>query len=170
MRRGLGHTSEGLVSTMSHESLPTKLSVVGGLRTLGAAARRLSAVCSGQSRALVLSVLTIAGIVGAVTAFSTSSWARGVARSLFRTTELANGDTVVVYGPKRFATPTGSSTLGLERFTLVVQPNQEYVLQVDNGASDGTLRASSMSVDLNGRTVMTLADLGGAPARRSSRR
>jgi RHS repeat-associated protein len=132
------------------------------LRTLGAAARRLSAVCSGQSRALVLSVLTIAGIVGAVTAFSTSSWARGVARSLFRTTELANGDTVVVYGPKRFATPTGSSTLGLERFTLVVQPNQEYVLQVDNGASDGTLRASSMSVDLNGRTVMTLADLGGA--------
>lgn len=162
MRRGLGHTSEGLVSTMSHESLPTKLSVVGGLRTLGAAARRLSAVCSGQSRALVLSVLTIAGIVGAVTAFSTSSWARGVARSLFRTTELANGDTTVVYGPKRFATPTGSATLGIERFTLVVQPNQEYVLRVDNGASDGTLRASSMSVDLNGRTVMTLADLGGA--------
>ncbi|HKN67441.1 MAG TPA: Ig-like domain-containing protein [Gemmatimonadaceae bacterium] len=147
---------------MSHESLPTKLSVVGSLRTLGAAARRLSAVRSGRSRAVVLSVLTISGIVAAVSAFSTSSWARGVARSLFRTTELASGDTTVVYGPKRFASPTGSATLGIERFTLVVQPNQEYVLQVDNGASDGTLRASSMSVDLNGRTVMTLADLGGA--------
>lgn len=71
-------------------------------------------------------------------------------------------DTTVVYGPHRFSTPTGRSTIGVEKFTLSPQPLRLYLLKLANGNPDGSSRASKATVVLNGQTVITAADLGGA--------
>ena len=146
---------------MNHESLPTESSAAGSSPTLGARTRRLSAVRYVRLRRIAIAACAFIGVVAAVTAFSGKSWAR-VTHSLFAHVEESPSDSTIVYGPKQFSTPTGSSTLGVERFTLPVQPNQEYVLKLENGAPDGTMAASSASVVLNGQTVLSLADLGGA--------
>ncbi len=71
----------------------------------------------------------------------------------------APSDTQAVYGPKRFDTPTGSSTYHVERFAVAVGPGKRYTLQVDNGGVTGG------SVILNGSTVLSSSDLGSGAAR-----
>ncbi|MGH7674521.1 MAG: hypothetical protein ACREMV_04540, partial [Gemmatimonadales bacterium] len=77
---------------------------------------------------------------------------------------VTSGDTVVVYGPRRFETPTGSAANHIERFAVAVQPGQRYTLWVDNGNPDGTGRVTGGSVRLNGSEILSSATLaGGGP-------
>jgi hypothetical protein len=78
------------------------------------------------------------------------------------------GDTIVVYGPRRFETPTGSAANHIERFAVAVQPGQRYTLRVDNGNPDGSARVSGGSVTLNGSEILSSATLaaGGSGWRR----
>src|SRR6266516_4053647 len=71
----------------------------------------------------------------------------------------APSDTQAVYGPRRFDTPTGSSTYHVERFAVALGPGKRYTLQVDNGGVTGG------SVILNGSTVLSSSDLGSGAAR-----
>src|SRR6266536_3214950 len=74
---------------------------------------------------------------------------------------VASPDTQLVYGPKRFATPTGSAVYHVERFTLPVRPGQRYLLRVENGAADGTGRVRTAELRLNRATLLTEQDLTG---------
>ncbi len=74
----------------------------------------------------------------------------------------ATVDSVAVFGPKRFGTPTGGSSYGVERFAILAGPNARYSLRVKNGADDGSARLDSARVVLNGVTVYSGADLRSA--------
>ena len=74
----------------------------------------------------------------------------------------AAGDSIPVYGPKRFGTPTGGSAYHVERFAIVAGPNAQYSLRVENGAADGAVRLDSARIVLNGATVFAGADIRGA--------
>ena len=63
------------------------------------------------------------------------------------------GDTQVVYGPHVFSTPNGRPTNYVEALSLVVQPTRRYTLRLVNGAADGTQRATSGSLSLNGKLL-----------------
>src|SRR5256886_408196 len=63
------------------------------------------------------------------------------------------GDTQVVYGPRVFSTPNGRPTNYVEALSLVVQPTRRYTLRLVNGAADGTQRATSGSLSLNGKLL-----------------
>lgn len=94
-----------------------------------------------------LLVVAVAGVAG--------EWALGGggATAPWRSAIAISGDTQVVYGPRTFTTPNGHATNFVERFGLVVQPTQRYTLQMVNGAADGTLKATTGSLMLNGKLL-----------------
>jgi hypothetical protein len=67
-------------------------------------------------------------------------------------------DTLTLYGPRVFSTPTGSAAYHVEAFSLAVHAGRTYLLKVENGASDGSLRVSGGSVTLNGVEVLSNAN------------
>src|SRR5918996_698592 len=73
-------------------------------------------------------------------------------------------DTVTVYGPRRFETPTGSPAHHVERFGLAPAPGQRYVLRVVNGNADGSGRVTGGAVTLNSAELVSAAEppAGGA--------
>jgi RHS repeat-associated protein len=69
------------------------------------------------------------------------------------------GDTMVVYGPRVFDTPTGSLTHHVERFALVLAPGRRYTLRIQNGAADGTRRAARAELRVNGKLLVPAEDV-----------
>src|SRR2546429_357091 len=84
----------------------------------------------------------------------------------------APGDTQVVFGPRVFSTPNGRPTNYVEALSLVVQPTRRYTLRLVNGAADGTQRATSGSLSLNGKLLFQGPDFssGATLTRRSGER
>lgn len=69
-------------------------------------------------------------------------------------------DTILIYGPKVFETPTGAPQHHVEQFAVEVMPGAIYTLRVGNGIPDGGGRVSSASIWLNGAEVIGATDLG----------
>jgi RHS repeat-associated protein len=118
----------------------------------GGLARTLRALVS--RRPLLLSAL-------ALLVLGSSALASGVLRlghSSGAASE-AGQDTVLVYGPKRFESGKGKPALHVERFTVTPAPGVRYTLRLQNGAADGSARASQASVKLNGLELFTAAEL-----------
>ena len=103
--------------------------------------------------AATLTVATVAVIASVVSPV----WARWKAPA-----PPAPGDTVVVYGPHRFTTPSGASTLGVEAFPLSWSGEPRFLLQASSGNSDGSLKPTTFTVRLNGTVILTATDLGSA--------
>src|ERR1051325_1207944 len=97
----------------------------------------------------------------ALTTLTGVTWARRRAEAREAARLMAPGDTVAVYGPHRFTSNGSSSTTGLEHFTLSPQPNRRYLLRLENGNADGSSRATSGTVSLNGAAILSIADLAG---------
>ena len=107
----------------------------------------------GRTRAALALALLVAA--GAATALASTAGAP-VPRHFAAP---ATVDSVAVFGPKRFGTPTGGSSYGVERFAILAGPTAKYSLRVKNGADDGSARLDSARVVLNGVTVYSGADL-----------
>lgn len=129
------------------------------VRVFGVLARIRALGGSGAVGIGHLGVALMATAIGAVLIPGRDEPMRGPAGGAFSAT-----DSIALYGPQTFTTPTGAPTTSLERFTMVVTPGRQYVLEVVNGALDGTGRATGGSVLLNGSVVLSPADLaaGGA--------
>ncbi len=67
-----------------------------------------------------------------------------------------------VYGPNAYAVTSGSSTTYNETFPVAATAGTPYRVYVVNGASDGTLRATSASVTLNNTTIVSTSQLTSA--------
>jgi len=68
-------------------------------------------------------------------------------------------DTILVYGPAVFDTPTGSPQHHVERFALEVAPGAVYTLRVENGEPGGGGRVSSATILLNGSEIVGSEEL-----------
>lgn len=80
------------------------------------------------------------------------TWLRGSA--------MAPGDTVVVFGPSTFTTPSGSAQNFVETFNATVEQAREYTVRLVNGDStNGTLKATGGYVRFNGVEIMSAAEL-----------
>ncbi|MEP6731922.1 MAG: RHS repeat-associated core domain-containing protein [bacterium] len=108
---------------------------------------------------IVVCVTSIALIVGSgvVEARGAPNWMTRLIRAVARRAEQPVAqtpppDTVVVFGPKTFATGSGSSGNFVEAFTLPSPDSAGYVLRVTNGVN-GAARATDGAVRLNGRVV-----------------
>lgn len=66
-------------------------------------------------------------------------------------------DTVTLYGPVTFATPTGAPQYHVEQFTSAVPAEAYQAIRITNGQPDGTGRVSSLSLKLNGQELITAA-------------
>ena len=79
-----------------------------------------------------------------------------------RTALRAPVDTVTVYGPRQFDTPTGSNATHIETFSPTVISGKLVFLRFANGAPDGTHRATAGVVKLNGATIIAGSEFTGA--------
>ncbi|MCY7378738.1 MAG: hypothetical protein LH467_05275, partial [Gemmatimonadaceae bacterium] len=108
-------------------------------------------------------VPALARSAGAGPAADLRDWLTRAMRALARgetTRVAAPGDTIVVFGPKQAATPTGASATTVEQFAVpTADAGRRYLLRVENGATDGGARVSTGTVQLNGATVVTSAEL-----------
>lgn len=103
-------------------------------------------------------LLIVLVIAAAVTAASPS--ARATLRGLLpNAPQMVETDTVVVYGPRQFDSPSKHTTTHVERFTVAVAPGVRYLLRVDNGGPGGADMAPSAEVRLNGDIVMSKDEL-----------
>ncbi len=64
-----------------------------------------------------------------------------------------------VYGPNQYLVSTGSSQTYNESFSVPTSAGPPYRVYVVNGAADGTLRAASASITLNGTEIVTPSEL-----------
>lgn len=125
---------------------------------LSASARAVRAFVSlGRASQFVI-LLTLAAAVTAMTPIG-----RATLRALRPATAAsATGDTIVVYGPKQFDSPTTNLTTHIERFVVPATSGVRYVLRVQNGDAGGAHRAPTAEVRLNGDIVATKDELAHA--------
>jgi RHS repeat-associated protein len=71
------------------------------------------------------------------------------------------GDTVTVFGPLRVTSPSGSQTLGVERFTATVLPGRQYLLEIARGDGAGGGLPTALAVRLNGSPIASETDFAG---------
>jgi RHS repeat-associated protein len=64
-------------------------------------------------------------------------------------------DTVVLYGPVQFSTPTGAAQTFVEGFTAAVPEEAYQAIRIKNGQPNGTLRVDTLSVKLNDVEIIT---------------
>src|SRR5512140_1238867 len=84
-------------------------------------------------------------VVAAALAATWGTWS--IARAGSKgATPFAAGDTVAVYGPQVFQSPTGTPTYGVERFALQLSPSAQYVLRIDVGDASGGKRPDTVVV------------------------
>ena len=103
-------------------------------------------------------VLIVLAVAAAVTAMSPS--ARAALRAFLpQAAPRVTSDTVVVYGPTRFDSPSKHTTTHVERFTVSATPGVRYLLRVENGGAGGANMAPSAEVRLNGDIVMSKDEL-----------
>ena len=117
--------------------------------------RRLGHALARRGAVALLPLLLLAGVGSALASTAGAPLLRVL-------TGAASVDSVAVYGPKRFGTPTGGSAYHVERFAILAAPTASYALRVSNGAPDGSARLDSARVVLNGATVYSGADLRSA--------
>jgi RHS repeat-associated protein len=67
-------------------------------------------------------------------------------------------ETFAIYGPRRFDRTTGQPNTVTESFTLPADAVAPFKVTLQNGDADGSNRASSASVKLNGADVFTQSD------------
>jgi RHS repeat-associated protein len=67
-------------------------------------------------------------------------------------------ETVAVYGPQRFERRTGAPTTYTQQFSLPPNTKAPFLVQLQNGAADGSGRASSAGVKLNGQDLFLEKD------------
>jgi RHS repeat-associated protein len=70
-----------------------------------------------------------------------------------------SGNSLTVFGPRRFDRTTGAPNQYLEQFALPAEVSAPYTLHIQNGESDGSKRISSATVKLNGFDLLTPNDL-----------
>lgn len=122
---------------------------------------------------LAAALLLVAG-AGALVAMTSgptrAAWARGLVDRILTVTATpaVPGDTVVIYGPLRVTSVSGSQTVDVERFTVTTQPDRQYLLELTRGDASGGAMPTGLSVMLNGSAIASATDFA-AGARKITR-
>ncbi len=69
------------------------------------------------------------------------------------------GNTLTMFGPRRFDRTTGPPNQYLEQFSLPPGVTSPYTLHIQNGEPNGSNRVSGAIVKLNGKEILTQSDL-----------
>ena len=115
-----------------------------------------------RHRRAAIAIVWCGAILAALAAFASSGPRRALALGQIKSalgirsasTAMAPGDTVVIYGPHVFSTPTGSSTISVETFTATPTAGRRYSVIMQRGSGSLT----TATVLFNGLQIASATD------------
>lgn len=129
---------------------------------LARGARRRYAAFSlrtASSKLLLLTLLVQQVSMPTAAALAASTTGKPLARATSVAPGTAQtGETFTVYGPRRFDRRPGAPVSVTEQFTLPADATAPFVIECENGASNGSSRVTSASIKLNGQEVFGPSD------------